>query len=78
VENFTTGALNGYSFANDNVKEYFMFSYTVPLAPSIVPTQLKMLSPSGNAEMPLSEEVIRDISSVCNLFLYVIVKRVSA
>jgi len=44
-----------------------MFSYTVPLAPSIVPTQLKMLSPSGNAEMPLSEEVIRDISSVCNL-----------
>jgi hypothetical protein len=33
-----------------------------------------MLSPSGNAEMPLSEEVIRDISSVCNLFLCVIVE----
>ena len=26
-----------------------------------------MLSPSGNAEIPASEEVINDISSVCNL-----------
>ena len=67
VENFTTGALNGYSFANDSVSEYFKFSYAVPLAPSMVPTQLKMLSPSGNAEIPASEEVINDISSVCNL-----------
>ena len=67
MENFTTGALNGYSFANDSVSEYFKFSYAVPLAPSMVPTQLKMLSPSGNAEIPASEEVINDISSVCNL-----------
>ena len=27
---------------------------TVPAAPSMVPTQLKMLSPSGNALMPAS------------------------
>ena len=79
MENFTTGALYGYSFANESVSEYFKFSYTVPLAPSMVPTQEKMLSPSGKAEMPASEEVIRDISSVCNLrlicFLIRVVKR---
>lgn len=32
---------------------------TVPAAPSIVPIQLKMLSPSGKAEMPASALVCR-------------------
>ena len=35
------------------------FRRTVPTAPSMVPTQLKMLSPSGNALMPASALVWR-------------------
>ena len=48
---------------------YVRPSYTVSFDPFIVPTQLKRLSPSGNAVQSLSPLIINDISSDCSRFV---------
>ena len=44
------------------------FSYGVPLGPESVAVHLVMSAPDGKAEMPGVGEVIRAMSSDCNLY----------
>lgn len=67
VTNFTIGAAYGYELVNSKCNLYFWPAYAVSSGPLIVPIQRKILSPSGNADMPFSEDIINTISSFCNL-----------
>lgn len=67
MRNFTMGALQGQPLGNSRESLHLRSSYAVPAAPWMVPSHLKMLSDSGKAENPLSPDIMRVITTCCNL-----------